>query len=166
MNFLTLLCDFNHQSTVFCSVILQDVPNPDSVILVKTALFQAWWEPWNWNVLPPYIYTHNCTHMHIHTHTTHTHIHTYTISSYVTPSSFPFPSPFFSPGCMTMSGSKRRSWSKVFKCRGTECQRREVLHVAVIPTKCHLYWRYWSMTHRTTNWFVFSCTSRWLSLMN
>ena len=78
MNFQTLLCNFNHQSSVFCSVILQDVPNPDfsHVVLVKPALFQAWWEPWNWNVLPPYIYTHNCTHMHIHTHTHTTHTHT------------------------------------------------------------------------------------------
>ena len=37
---------------------------------------------------------------------------------------------------LTMSGSKRRSWSKVFKCRHTEYQRRE--DVAVI-TSCHLY---------------------------
>ena len=87
------LCDFNHQSTVFCSVILQDVPNPDSVILVKTALFQAWWEPGNESrvelfFLPTYIHTivHTCTSTHIHTcaHTsthTHTHAHTHTHTS-------------------------------------------------------------------------------------
>ena len=44
----------------------------------------------------------------------------------------------------TMSGSRRRSWNKVFKCRPTEYQRREDL--AVIATSCHSYWRYRSMT--------------------
>jgi len=86
-----------------------------------------------------HIHTQLYTHAHPHTHThTHTHIrqhtHTYTISSYVTPSSSPLPPSPFSPGCMTMSRSKRRSWSKVFKCRPTEHQSREDLAVIISVT--------------------------------
>ena len=145
MNFLTLLCNFNHQSSVFCSMILQNVPNPDfsHVVLVKPALFQAWWEPWNWNVLPPYIYTHNCTHMHIHTHTTHTHTYTHTPSQAMwplAPSLFP---PLFSPQatwpCLGAKGEAGAKSSSAGHRISEEGRCSSKLNIMSLVLKVHIH---------------------------
>jgi len=63
-----------------------------------------------------------------------------------------------------MSGSKRRSWSKVLECRPTEYEGVRA-STAVIRKCCHWYWRYRSMTRRIVATcishyrFVFSCRS-------
>ena len=136
---ITLLCDFNHQSTVFCSVILQNVPNPDFSHTSQTSIIPGMSLELNCSSslhIPTQSYTHAHRHTHIHTYThthpsthkcTHPSIHTHTHKSQamwpLAPLLFPTPSPPsppFSPGCIT-------------------CQPREIYSTS-------MWWRAWRGT--------------------